>query len=288
MKNRFARLDLMLIALVVSMIPLQELSAQYYYRDLELSKQNQLQQQLYRKNKVGQLTLKSFESNGAPTERFVCEQGFNKNYSVSRTFTNGELTGPSSLTAYYNGKGQLYRSVDSSRESMSTYEYQYDSLGRLSLVSSSSLAYGDKSKVIETHQWIYGMNSCPEKMLRIKNGTDTTEVRLSCDEKGNVTEEESLSKNGSAEKIYYYYDSLNRLTDVVRYNPRIKKLIPDYLFEYNENNQLTQMISVQQGSSDYLTWKYGYGENGLKAGELCYDKQKQLLGKITYEYEYRK
>ena len=103
-----------------------------------------------------------------------------------------------------------------------------------------------------------------------------------------MIDEESFWHGASRDKIYYYYDSSNRLTDVVRYNDRAKKLLPDYIFEYDGNNQLTQMINVQQGSSDYLTWRYNYNEKGLKIRELCYDKQKQLLGRIEYEYELKK
>jgi hypothetical protein len=45
------------------------------------------------------------------------------------------------------------------------------------------------------------------------------------------------------------------------------------------------MIVVPAGTSDYQTWKYAYNANGLKQQEACYSKQKQLLGKVEYNYE---
>jgi hypothetical protein len=47
------------------------------------------------------------------------------------------------------------------------------------------------------------------------------------------------------------------------------------------------MIAVQQGGSDYLTWRYEYAENGLKTRELCLNKQKSLVGKIEYQYTFK-
>ncbi|PWU00560.1 MAG: hypothetical protein C5B52_08680 [Bacteroidetes bacterium] len=287
MITRLSILKVLVGCLIISSFT-ETVSAQYFYRDIILTSQNRDNQQLFKKNKVTQIELKSFEANGEPTERFVCEQNFNSTYSVSRTFTNGELTGPSSLTSYYNGQGQLYRTVDSSRQSMSTNDYKYDSLGRVIQITNNSFGYGDKVKETEVHLWSYNSRSCPEKMLRIKNGSDSTTVKFNCDDKGNVIDEESFWRGASRDKIYYYYDSSNHLTDIVRYNERAKKLLPDYIFEYDGNNQLTQMITVQQGSSDYLTWRYNYNEKGLKTKEICYDKQKQLLGRIEYEYELKK
>lgn len=43
------------------------------------------------------------------------------------------------------------------------------------------------------------------------------------------------------------------------------------------------MISVQSGN-DYLIWKYEYNDKGLRIRELCYNKQKQLPGRIEYQY----
>jgi len=125
-------------------------------------------------------------------------------------------------------------------------------------------------------------------MLYIKDGTtDTIVVKLAADEKGNILEEEQWLKNTSKGKTYYYYDSTNHLTDIVRYNIRLNKLMPDYMFEYNDAGQLTKAINVQPGNSDYITWLYNYNEKGLRANERCYNKQKRLVGRIEYQYAYK-
>ena len=48
------------------------------------------------------------------------------------------------------------------------------------------------------------------------------------------------------------------------------------------------MVNVQGGGIDYLTWQYTYNEKGLKAKETCSNKQKQLIGRVEYQYEYKK
>jgi hypothetical protein len=123
-------------------------------------------------------------------------------------------------------------------------------------------------------------------MLRIKNRIDTTYVDFKFDEKGNVIEEISTHKGVRSEPVQYYYDESNRLTDVVRYNSKVKRLLPEYLFEYSPSNQVIQKITVPANSSNYMIWRYQYNDRGLKIKEAVYDKQKQLTGKIEYHYSF--
>ncbi len=267
---------------------LHEAKGQYYYRDLLSIAQNHQQHQVLKANKVTRITIQSFEANGEPTENFTCEQILNNSFTQVKTVTNTQLSGKSALTNYYNSAGQLYRSVDSSSESINIYHYQYDSTGRLSRITNTANAYGDKIKSTETHDWIYDKSGKPKKMIRVKDNLDTSEVKIKIDDKGNIIEEESFRKSFSQERVYYYYDSLNRLTDIVRYNDKTKKLLPDYLFDYSSTNQLNQMVNVQNGGIDYLTWWYDYDEKGLKTTERCFNKQKNLVGRIEYKYEFKK
>ena len=57
----------------------------------------------------------------------------------------------------------------------------------------------------------------------------------------------------------------------------------DNIFEYNDPGGISQRILVQSGS-DYLIRKYEYNDKGLRIRELCYNKQKQLPGRIEYPY----
>lgn len=259
-------------------------TAQYYYHDMILISQNQQQLQAYKKNKITQVKLRSFEADGQPTEDFFCEVTPNSNYTQVNTITKSDLTGYSSQTAFYKADGQLYRSTDSSKETVNKYEYNYNADGRLTSVLNISGGLTNTMQQQEIHEWKYNDKGCPETMYRIKNTTDTTVVKFVCDSLGNVTEEESWYRGASKEKIYYYYDSLNRLTDVVRFHPRLARLLPDYMFEYNDKAQLIQMITVQQGGNDYIVWQYAYTENGLRTSERCLNKQRKPVGKITYQY----
>lgn len=273
-----------LICIIIPSSP----KAQYYYKDIIVSQQNLDQFRQAKTNRVTNVTLRSFESDGRPTEDFICSQSYNSGYSQVKTYSSAPLTGESTFIAYFNGQGFIYKSVDSSKESVVVYQYEFDSTGKLAVISTSSAGYGDKTRETETHRWYYNSRGKPEKMIKIKNDNDTSNVKFTFDEKGNVAEEETFWRGQSQDKVYYYYDDQNRLTDVVRYNIHAKKLLPDYMFEYDAQNRLIQMINVQGGGIDYLTWQYAYNEKGLKRKETCTNKQKQLLGSIEYSYEYKK
>ena len=120
-------------------------------------------------------------------------------------------------------------------------------------------------------------------MLRIKNQKDSALIDFILDEQGNVTDEINAMPNG--QHYYYYYDAKNRLTDIVKFNVVMGKLRPDFTFEYNNSNQVTQMIAVEEGvNRNYYTWKYVYND-GLRIIEKCFSKENVLLGYFEYEYK---
>lgn len=258
-------------------------NAQFYYTDIVLTGRNMDQLNLYKSNKVKQIKLLSYEASGEPSENFICEVSLDTRYNKIITFTQSPAGGSSLLTVFYLSDGKLARSVDSSSENVNTYTYTYNENGKLAVANSVSATVKGKDQQSETHVWIYNSNYQPQKMLWIKNGNDTSIVQFKTDEAGNVIEEELFYKGISKDVVYYYYDNENRLTDIVRYNDRLKKLIPDNVFEYNDGGKVSQMLSVQNGS-DYLIWRYEYDTKGLKTRELCYNKQKKLVGRIEYQY----
>ena len=117
-------------------------------------------------------------------------------------------------------------------------------------------------------------------MIRVKNKYDSIAIFFALDENNNLGIEKD-SKNGF--KYYYYYDNKNRITDIVHSNDATTKLLPDYLFEYNNAGQLVQMTNTEEGGSNYFVWKYSY-DNGLRNREKCYSKERKLMGSIEYEY----
>ena len=259
--------------------------SQFYQKDIISTKQTADQLKQYKANKIKKVILNSFEARGEPVDQFICYQEVSPSYNSIKTYSQTVQTLQSVLNSQFNFKGQLIRSADSSNTTLNVSSYTYDASGRLVAVESVSQAYAYQTKEIEKRYWTYDSSGFPIKMLRIKNNTDTVEVFFSPDEKGNVAEERWRSKGKETQAWYYYYDEEKRLTDIVRFNDRVQKLLPDYIYEYNEQSLLSQMISVQSGSSNYVIWKYQYNPQGLKIRENCYSKQKELMGYITYRYE---
>lgn len=254
---------------------------QYYYKDILTTREVNHNFLLYKTHKITRIRLNSFQGNTPVTEGFLCEQKVSGNQMV--TYTKTADAGESFFTAFYNAKSLLAQTVDSTGETISTTRYEYDDADHITRMTNETRARDGSSRTADVHAWQYTPAGKPSKMFRIKNNRDTTTVFFTVDEKGNVSEEVRTGSRG-AEKIYYYYDDQNRLTDVVRYNDKVKRLLPDYIFEWEDSGELATMLVVPEGSSDYLKWYYKYDEAGLKAVDFCYNKKKELQGKIEYTY----
>lgn len=281
MIQRFWYTSYKICLFVLSITCFQQVAAQYYYNDLLLPQQNK-DLTIYRTNKVKKINIISLGADNLPAEDFSCQIIPNANYSSTKMISKSGVTGASTLTSWYSPEGLLQKTVDSTAESITTYIYQYNADKQLTEVTNSSVSRDQKSRQDEKHTWIYNSNQ-PLQMQHIRNADTLTVDFVLEDEK--VVEEITRKKNGQiTDHVYYYYDEQRRLTDIVRFNERLQRLIPDFMFEYNEKDQLVQLVSVTRGSSDYLTWRYIYQPNGLKSEETVYDKQKQLVGKIKYAY----
>ena len=92
-------------------------------------------------------------------------------------------------------------------------------------------------------------------------------------------------KGKGLETYYYYYDAKKQLTDIVRFNARLRKFFPDFIFEYDGVGRISQMTQVSMGSGSYIVWKYSFNDKGLKLEEAGFDKEKKLVGKMVYSYE---
>ena len=260
------------------------LSAQYYYRDLVAPVATSQQLQQYREQKVKSVQVSSFEGNGAPAEGFSVQQTINPAYTQITTLTKSSLAGESQLKTFYDNSGRVLRTIDTTDGSSSTSEYTYNQSGQVTTITNTSVSAG-QSREKEVHLWYYNADGKPERMIKIKNNIDTTFISFVIDDKGNIAEETSVRKGKALPGFYYYYDDKNRITDIVRYNTRVKKLLPDYMFEYNNQGQLRSMIIVPEGSDDYQRWVYQYDETGLKIKETCLNKRKQVIGRVEYSYK---
>lgn len=258
---------------------------QYYYRDIVSNKQAYQEKQVLKEQKIRRIKVHSFEGNGEVSEGFFCEKNISRDYRKMDTYTRSYLTGKALLTSRYGDNDLLVQSTDSSDLSVSTSVYKYDNSGNITSIFSRSHSNDDDFTTIltEEHQYSYNNKGQPVKMLRIRNKKDSTNITFTADERGNITDEIEESKDGK--HYYYYYNEKNRLTDIVKFNAVKNRLLPDFVFEYNNAGQITQMISVEEGiSNDYYTWKYVYND-GLRIIEKCFSKEKILLGYFEYEYD---
>ena len=270
------------------------LHAQYYYKDIVGTRDINQTIKLYRSNKVVSAEAIGFDGDGvknsdfSETHNFFADQNMLKIATRNKTVITNE---------YYrfDSKGLLTNLSDTSSSLASTGPYTY-------LVSTTTYTYDKDNPALikntvtdatdsiyagEVHQWFYNDHGKPVRMLKILNNNDTTEIRFTLDDKGNVVEEIPFIKKISGEKTYYYYDDKNRLTDIVRYNVKARRLLPDYMFEYTENDQLSQKITtVSMMDLGYLIWRYVYDTKGLKSKEASFNKDKVMTGKIEYSYQF--
>ena len=269
--------------LLVAPITMQ---AQFYYKDLVSMEQTTELQKNYKTEKIRKVILNSFDPDEQPTANFICFQELSPTYNIIKTYTQSVASMQNVLASQFNAKQQLIRSADSSNTSLAITNYTYDAEGKLILVDVSTQSYAYKQSENEKHVWMYNEQKQPLQMLKIRNNKDTVMVKFKCNDQNQVIEEQWYDKNGQSISIYYYYyNEAKLLSDIVKFNDRARKLLPETIFEYNASAQLIQMLTVQSGTSNYLVWKYKYNEKGLKEKESCYNKQKQLLAYINYRYQ---
>jgi len=284
MKRFFLILSLSIAFLLTN----QRSRAQFYYKDLIIHQGNLQQYQLHKNKRVQSISINSFEDNGDKSKGFMFNQLYNASWSQLKTIAEIENSGRNVVINFYNSQGLLYRTTDSSNGNYTVYEYGYDSLSRLVQIQNYTLAIGDKNRSSEIHNWFYDLQGKPEKMERIRDKSDTMIYAFKKDSLGNIIEEQGFHKKVPGEKTYYYYDAGNKLTDIVRYNKRSSKLIPDYMFDYDEKGMLMQMVNIPEGGGQSITWIYKYNEQGLKEEESCYLAQKKLAGRMAYQYVFKK
>ncbi len=258
--------------------------AQYYYKDILLPTQTADQLQRYKTNRIRAVKATSAETGREPADGMQVDQSFNNNYSEVVTISKSPQMEGTTLVTYYNSDGLIGKTVDTTDGASSTTLYTYDASKRLTALVNNSASTGQATEK-EEHLWSYTTAGQPLSMLKIRNGTDTTYISFVIDDKGNVTEEKSTRKGKEQLPYYYYYDDQNRLTDIVHYNPIAKRLLPDYIFEYDQAGKLRSMLVVPPGGTDYQRWMYNYDERGLKTRETVYNKNRQAMGIVEYRYE---
>ncbi|MEP7375388.1 MAG: hypothetical protein ABI675_18465 [Chitinophagaceae bacterium] len=259
---------------------------QYYYNDIFDARLTGERMKNYTLQKVKKITATGYDANGAKTPDFNEWQEIN---AEKRMLTITSRNGQQLNRQYYQFDSQfkLVSITDSSGDIKSTTSYNYDKAGNLILIKTTTKdSLQDFNEMVE-HQYLYNSSGKPEKLWQIINGTDSSEYRFSLEENKNVADEQLYRRGVGIDPIYYYYDEKNRLTDIVRYNKKAKKLLPTLMFEYDEANRIIQKMTIlSTNNPDYLIWRYLFNEKGLKTKEALFNKQKELTGRIEYAYTF--
>ncbi|HJS53127.1 MAG TPA: hypothetical protein VJ765_01245, partial [Chitinophagaceae bacterium] len=231
-------------------------NSQYYYKDIvSIADLNRLMK-TYITNNVHKVTATGITPEGGPSSDFSEVHEINSAGTVLKVITRVNQT-TSVLLYSFNDRGLLINTVDSSAGIKSTSTYTYDVNGKPVSISNSAIDADSSGNFSQTeiHQYFYKEGK-PEKMWRIINKTDSLEVKFITDENGNVIEEKNFRRGVGADPIYYYYDEKNRLTDIVRFNYKANRLLPDYLFEYDDHDRVIQKITTTSNLNlGYLTWR---------------------------------
>jgi hypothetical protein len=274
-----------LIAILVSLCSLS-LKAQYYYKDIIGTTELNQMIKLYLDNKVSKVEATGFDGDGVKNSDFSETHNFFRERSLLRISSRNKTVITNQYYRFDNA-GQVLSISDTSNAGISTTTYSYDSKGNPVMIKNTVTDAEDSIYENEVHQWFYSADGKPVRMLRIVNNTDTTDVRITLDDKGNVAEELPFIRKLSQEKTYYYYDSRSRMTDIVRYNVKARRLLPDYMFEYSDKNQVIQKITTLSTIGlGYLIWRYVFDDRGLKTKEATFNRDKAMTGKIEYTYQF--
>jgi len=266
------------------------LQAQYYYNDIIGTQETNNLMKNYTANKVKTVSATGYDNRGVKATDFSELQEVKENGRLLRSSTINNFNKTTTYSRF-DEKGRVTNITDSSAQIQGITTYVYDENNRISMVQNTVKDSANAFDHIETHQWFFNTAGKPEKMWRIISstgtGADSLEVRFVTDEDGNIAEERTFRKGIETSYLYYYYDDKNRLLDIVRFNTRLKKLLPDIMFEYDENDNVVQKTTTTSSLNlGYLIWRYIYDEKRLKTKEVLFNNDKQITGKIDYTYTF--
>lgn len=281
MAVRFVTLSVLYIFSCVS----SPLRAQYYYKDIWNLSQLHQEFEIVKAQRIRAVNIKSFENTGEASDGFRCQKKIKNDYLQSEMISKSNITGESLLVTNYNKEGKITSTTDNTPTTISQTQYEYDNEGRLTVVKISMKADDDTTVILETREYQYADNHLPTQMIRKKNNIPVTTIAFMQDDKGTIIEESIVNTMTTDRKYYYYYDEKSRLTDVVHFNELAGKLLPDYIYEYDDSDRPAQMISASEAGNNYFIWRYNYNDKNLRESEICYSKEKKFLGRIVYEYK---
>lgn len=267
-------------------------SAQYYYNDIAGTRETNQLMQTYQAQKVRMVSATGYDNKGVRATDFAEVQEIKENGRLLRLSAIRNFNKTVTISRF-DEQGRVISIIDSAADIQGITNYTYDAAGRVSKVENIVLDSTNAFNHTETHWWYYNEKGMPVKMWRVisntgaETGIDSLEVRFTADEEGNIGDERTYRNNMETSYLYYYYDDQHRLLDLVRYNTRLKKLMPDFMLEYDENGRIAQKTTTTSSLHlGYLIWRYIYNDKGLKSKEVLFNSDKQITGRIDYTYNF--
>lgn len=259
--------------------------SQYYYKDIVGTNETNHLLSVYKNTALKSVEVVSFEANGLPSKEFSIIQQLQlpEQKLTTKTYNGQQI---SMLVTYFDDYGRVIKTVDSTGSLVNTTSYTYSPQGLVQQISFNAMDSSRGLNETEIHNWYYNAQQQPDKMVRTINQQPSLEINFIRDEAGNITEEVWLKNKVEIDRVYYFYDDKNNLTDIVRFNKKANKLLPDFMFEHDAQGVVIQRINIPVNSSEYQIWRYQYNDKGLKTREALFDRDKQLVGKIEYRYHF--
>lgn len=257
-------------------------SGQYYYTDLIGLQQTQKNYEIIRKNRIKAISgtgISAAEEVTILSKTEIPTDG----KKITRTLSENNST--KELVYQFYELGRLKKTAIKKPGTETIIDYQYNPNGLLTTLLSTTKDSASGISITELHQWEYSSGGTPKKMIKKTNGMDSVTIEFQTDSAGLVLEETWIKKGKKIETYYFYYNPDNRITDIVRFNTTAQKLLPDYVFEYNERGQLVKMIQIGLNGRNITHWDYSYFPNGLREMEIAKDRNKNLIIRTQYQFE---
>ncbi|MFN4313759.1 MAG: hypothetical protein ACK4E0_05665 [Chitinophagaceae bacterium] len=274
-------------ALVLTLIFSCHATAQYYFDDFRATADLETAMKGYLNANVASFVAIGYDQRGNRNRDFQETHTIN---TTDRSWRKVSRNGFSVIrqTFRFSNNGLLSSISDSSNgiTTLTEFEYGMSGITAVNIIASDSASEFNRR---EKRLYQYSPSGVPVSLLRIIDDRDTIRFKLIADEKNRIVEErlDRPGSNASNDFVYYYYNDQDQLTDLVRYDKFLKKLMPERMFEYDAEGRVIQMITMlSTRSGDFLTWRYAYNSQGLKSREALFNRQREQTGRIDFSYSF--
>lgn len=264
---------------------------QYYFKDLYSKERIEKTQALYKTGQIRKITETAILPTGERQPNVLQWTDISQKADTSTQHRSVEGSVSKTVFLYDDQSGKLLSQLETEADRRHETKFNYNSSGQIERIETVYIDSQMDFKDHEIHVWTFEKNNRPKSMWRIveqfDGSMDSTFIDFTTDNNGKVTEENIYRKGKKTGFYYYYYNDKGQLTDVVKYNEKWKRLLPDIMFEYDPaGNTIQKRQLIGNRDISYLVWRYDFDKNGLMKEEALFNSQKQQTGSIIYSYEY--